>query len=96
MKPLLSLLLFAALAAGLYVGTRWAPDAIWATAFGAIAGEFCAAVFWGLALFFATMVPAATVDARTVGFDFELLIIATPVCGAVAGVLGYRRTLPPR
>jgi hypothetical protein len=86
----------AALAVGFYVGRRWAPDLIWATVFGAAAGEFCAAVFWGLALFLATMVPTATVDARAVGVDFEILIVATPVCGAIAGIVGYRRTLPPR
>jgi len=54
----------AALAAGLYVDKRWAPDMILATVFGAAAGEFCAVVFWGLAPILATMVPAATVDAR--------------------------------
>ena len=86
----------AALAAGFYVGSHWAPDAIWSAVFGAVVGELCAAVFWGLALFLATMVPGAAVSGRAVGFDFVILMIATPVCGAIAGVMGYRRTLPPR
>ncbi len=86
----------AALAAGFYVGNHWASDAIWSAVFGAVAGEVCAAVFWGFALFLATMVPSAAVSGRAVGFDFEILLIATPVCGAIAGVMGYRRTLPPR
>lgn len=86
----------AALAAGFYVGNHWASDAIWSAVFGAVAGEVCAAVFWGVALFLATMVPSAAVSGRAVGFDFEILLIATPVCGAIAGVMGYRRTLPPR
>jgi hypothetical protein len=86
----------AALAAGFYVGSHWAPDAIWSAVFGAIAGEFCAGVFWGLALFVATMVPSAAISGRAVGVDFGILLIATPVCGAIAGVIGYRRTLPPR
>ena len=86
----------AALAAGFYVGNHWASDAIWSAVFGAVAGEVCAAVFWGCALFLATMVPSAAVSGRAVGFDFEILLIATPVCGAIAGVMGYRRTLPPR
>jgi hypothetical protein len=86
----------AALAAGFYVGSHWASDAIWSAVFGAVAGEFCAGVFWGLALFLATMVPSAAVSGRAVGFDFGILLIATPVCGAIAGVMGYRRTLPPR
>jgi len=64
--------------------------------FGAVAGEFCAAVFWGLALMLATLLPHAGVNARTVGLDFEILVLATPVCGAIAGYLGYRRALPPR
>jgi hypothetical protein len=86
----------AALGAGFYVGGHWAPDAIWSAVFGAVAGEACAAVFWGLALFLATMVPSAAVSGRAVGFDFAILLIATPVCGAIAGLMGYRRTLPPR
>jgi hypothetical protein len=86
----------AASGAGYYVGNHWAPDSIWSAVFGAVAGEACAAVFWGLALFLATMVPAADVSARAVGVDFVILVIATPVCGAIAGYLGYRRTLPPR
>jgi hypothetical protein len=86
----------AALAAGYYAGSHWASDAIWSAIFGAVAGEFCAGVFMSLALFLATMVPAAAVSARAVGIDFAILVIATPVCGAIAGVLGYRRTLPPR
>ncbi len=86
----------AALAAGFFAGNRWASDAIWSVVFGAVAGEFCAGVFWGLALFLATMVPDAAVSARAVGIDFAILVIATPVCGAIAGVMGYRRTLPPR
>ena len=86
----------AALGAGFYVGNHWAPDAIWSAVFGAVAGEFCAGVFLGLALFLATMVPSAAVSARAVGVDFAILVIATPVCGAIAGVMGYRRTLPPR
>jgi hypothetical protein len=86
----------AALAAGFYVGNHWSPDAIWSAVFGAVAGELCAGVFWGLALFLATMVPAAAVSPRAVGVDFLILVIATPVCGAIAGVMGYRRTLPPR
>jgi cell division protein FtsX len=86
----------AACAAGFAVGRLWAPDAIWAAVFGAVAGEFCAAVFWGLALMLATLLPHAGVNARTVGLDFEILVLATPVCGAIAGYLGYRRTLPPR
>lgn len=86
----------AALAAGFYVGSHWAPDAIWSAVFGAIAGEFCAGVFWGLALFLATMVPSVAISGQAVGFDVGILMIATPVCGAIAGVMGYRRTLPPR
>jgi hypothetical protein len=42
------------------------------------------------------LVPSADVSGRAVGFDFGILLIATPVCGAIAGVMGYRRTLPPR
>jgi hypothetical protein len=86
----------AASAAGYFVGKLWAPDAIWAVVFGVVAGEFCAAVFWGLALTLVTLVPNVGIDARAVGFDFEILVLATPVCGAIAGLLGYRRTLPPR
>jgi hypothetical protein len=86
----------AAIAAGYFVGKLWASDAIWAVVFGIVAGGFCAAVFWGLALTLVTLVPNAGVDAREVGFDFEILVLATPVCGAIAGLLGYRRTLPPR
>jgi len=86
----------AALAAGYYAGSHWASDAIWSAVFGAVAGEVCAAVFWGVALFLATLVPSADVSGRAVGFDFGILLIATPVCGAIAGVMGYRRTLPPR
>ena len=86
----------AAIGAGFYVGNHWAPDAIWSAVFGGVVGEACAGVFWGLALFLATMVPAANVSARAVGIDLLILVIATPVCGAIAGFLGYRRTLPPR
>ena len=86
----------AAIGAGFYVGNHWAPDAIWSAFFGAVAGEACAAVFWGLALFLATMVPAADISGRAVGGDIVILVMATPVCGAIAGYLGYRRTLPPR
>ena len=86
----------AASAAGYFVGKLWEPDAIWAVAFGVVAGGFCAVVFWGLALTLVTLVPNAGIDAHTVGFDVELLVLATPVCGAIAGLLGYRRTLPPR
>jgi hypothetical protein len=86
----------AALAAGFCVGNHWAPDAIWSAVFGAVAGATCAAVFWGIALFLATLVPSAAVSGHVVGFDFEILLIATPVCGAIAGVMGYRRALPPR
>jgi hypothetical protein len=86
----------AASAAGFAVGKYWAPDAIWAAVFGIVAGEFCAAVFWALALSLATLVPNADIYARAVGFDFVILVLATPVCGAIAGYLGYRRTLPPR
>jgi hypothetical protein len=86
----------AAIAAGFYVGNRWASDAIWSVVFGAVAGECCAVVYWGLALFLATLVPEAAVSGRAVGLDFLILVVATPVCGAIAGVLGYRRTLPPR
>jgi hypothetical protein len=86
----------AAFAAGFYVGSHWAPDAIGSAVFGAIVGEFCAGVFWGLALFLATMVPSAAVSAHAVGVDVEILVIATPVCGAIAGLMGYRRTLSPR
>ena len=86
----------AASAAGFYAGNRWASDAIWSAVFGAVAGAFCAGVFWGLALFLATMVPSAAVSGRAVGFEFAILVIAAPVCGAIAGVMGYRRTLPPR
>jgi hypothetical protein len=86
----------AAIAAGYFVGKLWAPDAIWAAVFGVVAGGFCAAVFWGLALTLVTLAPNADVDAREVGFAFEILVLATPVCGAIAGLLGYRRTLPPR
>ena len=86
----------AALAAGYYVGGHWASDAIWSVVFGAVAGEVCAAVFWGIALFLATLVPSAAVSGPAVGFDFGILMIVTPVCGAIAGVMGYRRTLPPR
>jgi hypothetical protein len=86
----------AASVAGYYAGSHWAPDAIWSAMFGAVAGEFCAGVFWGLALFLATMVPSADVSGHAVGVEFVILLIATPVCGAIAGVMGYRRTLPPR
>jgi hypothetical protein len=86
----------AASAAGFAVGKHWAPDAIWAVVFGIVAGAFCAVVFWGLALSLATLVPTADVNARAVGADFVILVLATPVCGAIAGFLGYRRTLPPR
>jgi len=85
-----------ALIAGFFVGGRWASDAIWSAVFGAVAGAFCAAAYWGLALFLATMVPSADVSGRAVGFEFGILLIVTPVCGAIAGVMGYRRTLPPR
>ena len=86
----------AASAAGYFVGKLWAPDAIWAAVFGVVAGEFCALVFWGLALTLVTLVPNAGINARTIGFDFEILVLGTPVCGAIASLLGYRRTLPPR
>jgi len=86
----------AAAAAGFYVGNHWAPDAIWSAVFGALVGEVCAGLYWGVALFLATLVPSADVSGRAVGFDFGILVIATPVCGAIAGALGYRRTLPPR
>jgi cell division protein FtsX len=86
----------AASAAGFAVGKYWAPDAIWSAVFGVVAGEVCAAVFWALALSLATLVPSADINARAVGFDFEILVLATPVCGAIAGYLGYRRALPPR
>jgi hypothetical protein len=86
----------AAVAVGFYVGNHWAPDAIWSAVFGAVVGEVCAGLYWGLALFLATLVPEAAVSGRAVGIDFEILVIATPVCGAIAGVMGYRRTLPPR
>jgi hypothetical protein len=86
----------AACAAGFAIGKHWAPDAIWSVVFGIVAGEFCAAVYWGLALSLATLVPNADVNARVVGLDFEILVLATPVCGAIAGFLGYRRALPPR
>ena len=86
----------AAAGVGFYVGLHWAPDVIWSAVFGAVAGELCAIAYWCLALFLATMVPDAAVSARVVGLDFLILVIATPVCGAIAGVLGYRRTLPPR
>ena len=85
-----------ALVAGFAVGTHWAPDAIWAAVFGVVAGESCAVAFWGLALTLATLVPTAGIDGRAVGIDFEILVLATPVCGAIAGLLGYRRALPPR
>jgi len=86
----------AALAAGFAVGKQWAPDAIWAVVFGIVAGEFCAAVFWGLALSLATLVPDADINARALGVDLAILVLVTPVCGAIAGFLGYRRALPPR
>ena len=86
----------AAMAAGYAVGKHWAPDAIWSVVFGVVAGEVCAVLFWGLALSLATLVPSADVDPHAVGLNFVTLIIATPVCGAIAGFLGYRRTLPPR
>jgi len=86
----------AASAAGFYVGNHWAPDAIWSAVFGALVGEVCAGLYWGVALFLATMVPSADVSGYAVGFEFVILLVATPVCGAIAGVMGYRRTLPPR
>ena len=86
----------AAIAAGYAVGKHWAPDAMWAVVFGIIAGELCAAAFRGLALFLATLVPSADIDPHAVGLNFVTLIVATPVCGAIAGFLGYRRALPPR
>jgi len=49
-----------------------------------------------VALTLATLLPNAGVNARTVGLDFAILVLATPVCGAIAGFLGYRRALPPR
>jgi hypothetical protein len=86
----------AAAGVGFYVGMHWAPDAIWSAVFGAAAGELCAGAYWGFALFLVTAVPEAAVSGHVVGLDFLVLLIATPVCGAIAAVLGYRRTLPPR
>jgi hypothetical protein len=90
------LALAAAMVLGFHVGMHWAPDAIWSAVFGAVAGELCAGAYWGLALLLATAVPDADVSAHAVGLDFLILVIATPVCGAITGILGYRRMLPPR
>ena len=40
---------------------------------GIVTGEFCAAVFWGLALSLTTLVPDADINARALGVDLAIL-----------------------
>ena len=80
-----------AIGLGSYLARLWAPTSVWALLIGVVSGGICAAVYFVATVLAGELVPDL-LDAKKVGFWFMILLAAAPSCGALGGIIGYRRT----
>lgn len=84
-----------ALVLGIYVGRRWASGTDLAVLLGLIVGVVCVAIYLIVTSWIGMLWPE-TLDAHVLGLHLIVVGMASPVCGALGSLLGYRRSLGQR
>ena len=80
---------------GIYVGRRWASGSDLAVLLGLVVGVMCVA-FYLIVTSWIGMLWPETLDAHVLGLHLIVVGMASPVCGALGSLLGYRRSLGRR
>ena len=81
-----------ALVLGIYIGRRWASGAEWAVLVGFVIGAVCVA-FYLIVTSSIGMLWPETLDAHVLGLHLIVVGMASPVCGALGALFGYRRSI---
>ncbi|MCX7366499.1 MAG: hypothetical protein NTV97_32435 [Alphaproteobacteria bacterium] len=84
-----------ALVLGIYIGRRWASGTEWAVLFGVVAGTLCVAFYLIITSWIGMLWPEM-LDAHVLGLHLIVVGMASPVCGALGALLGYRWSLGQR
>ena len=82
----------AALVLGLVLGYRWTLGPPWHLIAGVVVGAIGAIVYFAVANWVGRASPGV-LDPRLVGLHFMVLMIASPVVGALGAWFGYRKSL---
>jgi len=82
----------AALAFGVFAGSRWAPGPVLGALMGFVVGTVVAPAYFIAALLVGAVRPQL-LDAHRVGLLAMALVIAGALCGSIGAWFGYRKSL---